>query len=208
MVKVIGFDLDQTLYPKSYHIDTAIQTYIYEKISEFRKCSLEEAKELFCSYYPKLSGSKALMKLGVPDARNIIQEALEKADIDKYLEPNEDLKKLLLKLKDKYIVDLITGSNKGIALKKLNKLEIPVEWFNIVITGEVAKSDGTAYEEWLKNYGYEASEFLYVGDRKSTDVDIPKQFGIGAFLVNVTEFDESLEIKQFKSILDIEDVLL
>ncbi|MBT4175178.1 HAD family hydrolase [archaeon] len=208
MIKVIGFDLDQTLYPKSYHIDEAIQLYIYEKISEFKKCSLEEAKELFCSYYPELSGSKALMKLGVPDARNIIQEALERADIDKYLEPNEELKKLLLKLKDKYIVDLITGSNKGIALKKLARLDIPIELFNVAITGEIAKSDGTAYREWLKNYGYDASEFLYIGDRKSTDVDVPKELGINSFLVNVTKFDENLEIKQFKSILDIGEVLL
>src|SRR3989344_1655454 len=118
-IKYIGFDLDQTLYPKSPKIDQAIQKYIYEKIAQHKKINVEYARELFYSYYPKISGRKTLIELGIPDAENIVQEALENADISEFLIPDPSIRKLLEQLSKKYTLALITGSNKKIAIKKL-----------------------------------------------------------------------------------------
>ena len=46
-IKVIGFDLDQTLYPKSPEIDEAIQIYLYQKIAEHLGISIEVAENKF-----------------------------------------------------------------------------------------------------------------------------------------------------------------
>src|SRR3989344_1286736 len=125
-IKVIGFDLDQTLYPKSPEIDEAIQGYLYKKIAEHKNCGLEEAEKLFKGLYKEgrgLSGRKTMMELGVPNADQLVQEALEKADIEKFLTPNKETIGILNKLKETYgKVDLITGSDVNIANKKLKKL--------------------------------------------------------------------------------------
>lgn len=213
-IRVLGFDLDQTLYPKSPEIDEAIQAYIYVKIAEHRGCSIEEGKKLFRSYYPKLSGSKSLMALGVPNAHNIVQEALERADIDKFLTPNQDVHKLLYDLKKHFgSLSLLTGSNKPIAMKKLLKLEIDLSLFDFVITGETPKSDGTAFRQWLEHFQQHDStlkpeEFLYVGDRVSTDVDMPATLGIKSVLVNVTKKKEEVTVAQFTSLLELREYLL
>ncbi|PIN75680.1 hypothetical protein COV18_02425 [Candidatus Woesearchaeota archaeon CG10_big_fil_rev_8_21_14_0_10_37_12] len=207
-VKYIGLDLDQTLYPKSEKIDEAIQQYIYEKIAEYKQINVEEAKQLFYSYYPKISGRKTLIELRIPSAENIIQEALENADIAEFLVPDRSVKQLLEQLRKKYKLALITGSNKEIATRKLMKLELPLELFDFIITGEISKSNGTAYKQWIEHYDGEVSEFLYIGDRKTTDVDIPVSLGMKAVLVNVKEVDDSLAVMQFKELVEIRSLFL
>jgi FMN phosphatase YigB (HAD superfamily) len=213
-IRIIGFDLDQTLYPKSPEIDSAIQEYIYARIAEHKQCSIDEAKDLFCELYPAISGSQTLMKLGVPDAREVVQKALENADIDEYLKPDPQVHSLLNELKQRYdAICLITGSYEQIALRKLEKLGIDRNMFDFFRTGEVPKSDGTAYNEWLDFYrkkdpSIEPSNFLYVGDRKSTDVDVPALLGIQAVLVNVAEKDPSVEVPQLGKLVDIGSLLL
>lgn len=214
-VKVVGFDLDQTLYPKSPEIDEEIQKYIYKKIAEKRNCSVEEAEKLFKSHYPKLSGSKTLVELGfeLERARNIVQEALENADIARFLEPNPKLIELLRELKKKYYLSLITSSSEKVSRDKLSKLNIPLDLFDYTSFGEFPKSDGTAFKEWLKHFqemdsSLKPENFLYVGDRKSSDVDVPQSLGMKAVLVNVREKDPEVKVPQFSSVLEIKEVLL
>ena len=209
-IKVIGFDLDQTLYPKSPEIDAAIQKYLYEKISELHKVSLAEAKKMFDELYRDgkgLGGTKTMMKIGfeAERAKNLVQEALENADIAKFLRPNPEVIDLLKRLKDKYIIDIITGSNLKNTSIKLAKLEIPTDLFsNIITSDQGSKSDLTLYKIWLSKYPDLKSEnFLYVGDRVSSDYEKPKELGIKSILVNqkdtVPEID-CLQLPDLKSI--------
>jgi len=191
-IKFIGFDLDQTLYPKSTKIDEAIQSYIYKKIAEFKGCEIEEAKSLFYSHYPKLSGRKTLIALGIPNAADVVQEALEKADLSQFLVPDIRVHRLLEDLGKKFSLSLITGSSKEVTKMKLVKLQIDESTFEIIITGEVSKSDGTAYRQWIAklqkdNGAILPSNLLYVGDRPSTDAEVPLSLGIASVLVNVTK---------------------
>jgi len=214
-IKVIGFDLDQTLYPKMPEIDEEIQRHLYKKIAEHRFCSLEEAKELFFKLYKDLgSGSRVLMSLKVPHARDIVQEALEKSDIAQYLKPNQELNDLLVSLRKKYeYLALITGSSLQIAFEKLKVLQINPESFHLIITGEVSKSNGDAYKHWLafyqeKDSSLKPENFLYIGDRKIVDVDIPQSLGIKAVLVNIKEVDMTINADQFYKVTDIKNIFL
>jgi len=210
-IKVIGFDLDQTLYEKSSEIDKAIQKYIYKKITNHKKCSLEKAEKLFKDLYKEgsgLSGRKTLLALGIPSASKTIQEALERANIAKFLVPNKETINLLHRLKKNFKLDIITGSNKITTLSKLKKLGIPMEIFSRMITGHPTKSDGASYKLWLSFYPeFRAREFLYIGDRPS-DYLVPKEFGIEAILVNIKNKDSELKCLQLTSLLEIKKYLL
>ena len=198
-VKVIGFDLDQTFYPKSPEIDTAIQEYINHKIAEHKQCTFEEGKAMFCQHYPAISGRKTLIKLGVPNAEGIIQESLENADIAKFLVPDKKVQELLQHVKGKYgSLSIITGSSHKVC--------------NCIIAGGVSKSDGTAFKEWMahfqkQNLSLRPENFLYIGDRAMTDAVIPLQLGMQAILVNIKEKDENVKVEQLAKLVDIAKLL-
>lgn len=213
-IKVIGFDLDQTLYPKSPKIDEAIQKYIYKKIGEHKGVSQKEAESLFKDLYKEgvgLSGSKSLEALGIPNAKEVVQEALERADIEEFLKPDKEVLKLLRDLKERYdSIDIITGSNKEQTKKKLSALTIPESFFSYIITADDAsKSDGSAYSIWMNYYkNLKPQKFLYIGDRVKSDHDIPSQFGMQTILVNIQEEKVDVNVRQLKKLIDIQDLLL
>lgn len=212
-IRVIGFDLDQTLYPKSPKIDEAIQAYIYIKIAEHKRCSPAEAKKLFTDLYQNgkgMTGSQTLAYLGIPNPKEIVQEALEQADIAEFLTPDPNVLDLLTRLKQRYQhIDLLTGSVLSIASHKLAKLEIPTGTFHQIITGEIAKSDGSAYREWLKRYpALAAKHFLYIGDREKSDYWVPKELGIKAILVNISTPNSEIDCLQLADLKDLDSYLL
>ncbi|MBI4132417.1 MAG: HAD family hydrolase [Candidatus Sungbacteria bacterium] len=207
VIRVIGFDLDQTLYPKSPAVDAAIQQYILEKIAGYRKCTLAEADALFRGLYRGgrgLSGSQSLTALGIPNGKEIVQEALERANIADTLSPDQQVIDFLSDLKTRYEgLDLITGSNRANTEKKLRALAIPVGLFLHCITDDDAsKSDGSAYQRWLSYYSLLPEQFLYIGDRVMSDYEIPKKLGIHSMLVNVTRPDRALDVPQLSSLLE------
>lgn len=212
-IRIVGFDLDQTLYPKSPKIDEAIQKYIYERISQHQGCTLAEAERRFKEHYPSLSGSKTLEKLKIPNAREIVQEALERADIAKFLHPSPEIRELLQGIRKKYgSVSLLTGSDKPIALKKLKALEIPLDLFDFTTFGEPSKSTGEAYVKWIDHFKrvsptLQPQNFLYIGDRYASDVEIPERMGIQAWLVNNPK-EKHPNVRTFTRLLDVRKELL
>lgn len=211
-IKVVGFDLDQTLYPKSNEIDKAIQTYLYDKISSYLAIPVEEASRRFRHLYHEkgFSGSQSLIKLGLPDAKNAVQEALEKANIAEFLLPDPVTIALLKKIKRHYSnMDIITGSNSSNTYKKLKHMTINPELFGHIITGtDGAKSDGTTYRLWLESYPqYSPDQFLYIGDRAASDYLVPLGLGINSILVYVGRHDLDIGCPQLKSLKNIEEIL-
>ena len=211
-IYVIGFDLDQTLYPNSPQIDEAIQEYIYKKIAEHKDVSIEEAETLFKDLYKNgngLSGRKTLIELNIPHPSEVIQEALENADIASVLKQDTSVHALLEKLKQKYHnIDIITGSNRAQATKKLEALSISKNLFNYIIVDEDgSKSDGEAYRLWMSYYPERTpNEFLYIGDREGPDHEAPSSLGIKTILVNVPKKNPNIDIPQLKSLQELEYV--
>ncbi len=212
-IRIIGFDLDQTLYEKSVEIDEKIQEYLNVRIAERLGVSETEARDRFRALYQNgqgLSGGRSLVALGFEKdtAGNIIQEALERADIDEFLVPNPTTIAFLQRCAERFdAVDLITGSPREIAKRKLEKLQIPIALFGECITGDDAsKSDGAAYRRWLGMYPDRvSSEFLYVGDRPSSDYEAPKLLGIHSVLVNVVNV--KADCPQYSSIAEFDRAL-
>lgn len=214
-IKIIGFDLDQTLYPKSDEIDNAIQKYIWEKIAKKLEWSLERTGCYFRERYPKLSASQILIELGFSkeEAKDIVQEALENSEISEFLKPDPKVRKLLKELKEKYKISLITSNSKENAEKKLKKLEIPLNLFDFCVFAEYSKSSGEAFRVWFSYFkkdkpSLKPENFLYVGDNYYRDAKVPLSLGMKAVLVNVRKKDPELEVPQLYSLLDLRDYLI
>lgn len=213
-IRVIGFDLDQTLYPKSSLIDEIIQRYLYQKIAAYKNVSLDEAERLFKERYREgagLSGSQTLRNLGLPNASELVQEALEHADIASILSPNLETNKLLADIHAHYEgMDLITGSGMRETEKKLTALGLSPETFSNIITADQAKkSTGDSYRLWLSRYPHlQPQQFLYIGDRVRTDHEVPAELGIQTALVYVENPDASLSAAQFIDLSSLRSLLL
>lgn len=210
-IQIIGFDLDQTLYPKSPEIDDRIQETINIEISKKLNITIKQASTTFKTKYAQLgSGRRTLIQLGfTPEqAQTIVQNALDTADILDYLRPVPETIKLLQELHTKYKLDLITGSNKELTHKKLKHLQIPTTLFGTIITGETSKYDGTAYKQWMALYPeLQPNNFLYIGDRKPTDSDMPASLGINTILVNVQKKEPEVKVPQLETVQELREIL-
>lgn len=212
--KNIGFDLDGTLYPGTESIDSLIQEYIYEKISSHLNISLTESKGKFIDLYKGergLSGRQTLEELGIPNAGEVVQEALENADVAPVLSPDTKTLELLKKLRELgKDLSIITGSGKNQLDRKLEALSLPQSLFTHIITDEVSdKSSGAAYALWLSYYpDAKPEDFLYIGDRSKTDYETPQKLGISAILVNITETKDTISCPQLKNLDELSEYLL
>lgn len=212
-IRVVGFDLDQTLYPKSPLVDEKIQSYLYRKISEHTDVSLAEGERLFKERYRDgagMSGRVTLEDLGLPNASDLVQEALENADLASVLVPDPETNLFLTELRSAYEgMDLITGSNLEQTRKKLAALGLGIETFSHVLTeNDARKTTGDSYRLWLSLYPHlEPHQFLYVGDRARSDHEVPAALGIRTCLVYVPSPDATVTALQLASLRDLRAVL-
>jgi FMN phosphatase YigB (HAD superfamily) len=213
-IEVIGFDLDNTLYSQSEEMQTRIRNKIYFILSSELKIDPSEAKSLFEQNYNgnfqwSHSGSRTINYIGekfgiVLNGSNIVQKAIETADILDLIKPNPNLNLLLLKLSKKYKLDLITGSEKNYALKKLDKIAINPNLFEIKITGsdKVSKSDGSAYNLWISLRKINPKKIIYIGDNPKQDLLIPVGFGIKTCFIG----EDSNADFCIKDIMELENI--
>lgn len=212
-IQVVGFDLDQTLYPKSPVIDEKIQSYLYARISEHRGVTLVEAEKLFKDRYRQgagMSGSETLADLGLPNGSELVQEALEHADLASVLTPDSATIQFIQTLRKRFVgVDLVTGSNLVQTTKKLAALDLPLDLFTQVITkDDASKSNGDAYRMWLSHYpAWKSEQFLYIGDRIRTDHEIPAALGIRTCLVYVTKAKATSVTTELPDFADLRELL-
>lgn len=210
-IKIIGFDLDGTLHPLTFESQLKIREKIYEKISVGLKINFDEAKNLFEEYYAiTSSGSKTIKKLEerfqARLKKDLIQDAIQEADILDLIQANPKLAILLEKLNGKYSLDLLTSGERNLAAKKLEKIGINPNIFGYFLASENgSKTSGTKFVEWIeKRCGCDPKNFLYVGDNKRQDVDSPSELGIvTCFIGKYSKADFEIE-----NIFGLEKLLL
>lgn len=209
-IKVIGFDLDGTLYPMTPEIQERIRIPIYKNLAQALGIQFEEAKILFDQIYEKqLSGTRTIQEIGREyqqnlNAEELMQTSIEEADFLDLLEPNLSLQEMLFRISKKRSLDILTGSTQNQTMMKLNRLRIPQEYFGHIIA-DAKKISGKSYHQWLSLRGFSPDEFLYVGDNTRQDIEVPKKLGIKTCFVGRKSCKEAYFC--MTSILDLEKVL-
>ncbi len=210
-IRVIGFDMDNTLYVSTSEIQERVRGLIYKKISSEFSIPLEKAKDLFEEKYKEeLSGSAAIelisKKFGKRIESDIIQESMEQSDFLDLIKENKQLNDMFFRLKKQRGIDLVTSSSYNLTLKKLERIGIDLKVFDYIFSNDngLKKSTGDLYKEWINVRKLPSERLLYVGDNIRLDVDIPKTLGIKTCIVNENYNNADFQIN---NILDLEFLL-
>jgi len=216
VIEVIGFDLDNTLYHSTPEIQKRIRGEIYVNLSHKLGVSLKEATRLFEENYESdnpwgHSGTRTIQELARRygkdlNGSDIVQSALEHSNILDLIDPNPKLVDMLGKLGKGRSLDLLTGSKYNIAVKKLEKIGIPVQIFEYILSAEErgSKSDGKLYTHWLELREIPSYKILYVGDNERQDILPAKEFGIRTCIVRNKSKEADYQIND---ILELESIL-
>lgn len=206
-IALLGFDLDKTLYKPDPKIDERIQEYICRKASEILGVSYNEAKRRFHESYSKTqSGTLSLNDLGIENGFEIVQEALENADVASVLERDGRLIEMLNRLSVPYRLFLLTSSNQDSALKKLSALGINPKIFSPAFYGypPSERVNGLPFPEISRQYGVPFERMMFVGDRENVDIIPAKQLGIKTAIVHGKSSEADYQLDE---IYDLEIIL-
>jgi len=215
-IQVIGFDLDNTLYPSTDEMQGRIRKVIYERLAVEMDMPVRATEELFEENYNgnfqwSHSGSRTIEELGRMvdrslDGKEVVQQAIEQADILDLIQPNPELNKMLGRLKQDYDLDLISGTSYALVFAKLQRVGIEKEVFENISADRKfgSKTTGEVYQHWIQQRQTSPNQMLYVGDNKRQDVDSPKKLEILTCIVGKPYDNADYHIKD---ILELETLL-
>ena len=210
-IKVVGFDLDGTLYKITPEIQSRVRNLIYKKISKEFNIPYGRARNLFEEIYSEThSGSQTIKRLEQQFVKtveiDIIQDSLQEADILDLIPEDSKLVDLLNQLKEKYHLDVLTSGEGNLALEKLKRIGVDKDVFQYILTREDGlKNNGSLFQRWMQRRpDISQRDILYVGDNQKQDIDIPKQLGIKTCFIG----EYSKADFQIKDILNLEKLLL
>jgi FMN phosphatase YigB (HAD superfamily) len=216
-IRVIGFDLDNTLYPSTPQIQERVRGKIYTILANELGIQVEIARDLFEEAYEgnyewSKSGSRSTAHIaemyGKVIDRDIVQEAFEQADFLELIQSNPELVQMFNRLSEERELDLITGSAHDMAMFKLARVGInPKIFWHRFCAESGSKTTGEIYQTWIKareRTYHNPENMLYVGDNAKSDILVPKKLGIVTCMLGkpVPEADFNIE-----RILDLEKIL-
>lgn len=206
-VKITLFDLDNTLYRQSDGMNDEIQSFIAKRASEILNQPYDKVKEEYISTYNRIqSARRTLIGLGIPQGADLVQEALENADISKYLEYNPGLVHLFDKLNQQYKTILVTGSGIVSATQKLDKLGISNVFHETYYADfEKKREDGSFFQYIMEKHAVQPQELCMVGDREKVDIIPATKMGIPTVMVHGNSSHATVSLE---SIHQLKDYLL
>lgn len=179
IIKLVGFDLDQTLYKETAVTRRVYRDALYKLLAESLKIPYSEAKKRFLKSYEVLgSGTEAVRVMGIKNPEKFSAEVSTRAQQHLYLKRDERLVRLIQYLKSRYTLFLITASGEEASCLKLEKMGLSPEYdFKYRIFGDSphgGKTIGRSFRRMVELSRRKPQEHLYVGDREATDI-IPAQ---------------------------------
>lgn len=211
-IKVVGFDMDGTLYKSLPEMDERIIREAGKKVLEKNPDlgSIEEAIEVYSKRSKELeSGMRTLKEFGYGEnAPKVMAKVLEDADITDLIPEDEVLAEIIEEITKKYFTYILSTSPRVRGERKLKKIGINIDSFNKIIFGDdpwmLGNPKKIAYEHILEETGMPPEEHVYVGDRKMSDILGPQSLGMKTISVwkEIPEADVSIShIHKIKNLL-------
>lgn len=207
---VIGFDVDNTFYKIDGKVQKTIWRYISQKSAEQINVNSDEFYHKFVKLYQeKKSASTALKELGISDGPNIVQEAMENANVAENLRKDHELINLMNFLKPHYKLFIITGGTKKATSDKLKALGLEQSIFDPIITTpeyNLKREDGGAFFYVSRYLSVDFKKILFVGDREKVDIIPANNLGIDTVIVNKPDNQESQATYILEKIYNLKDI--
>ncbi|NQV89692.1 MAG: HAD family hydrolase [Parcubacteria group bacterium] len=207
MIKHIWFDLEETLVVRSkaykkIHNELRYATYA-NVIGTIVSDQLREDYEGL--YSQQGSNSAVFTSLGL--SSDYWQKSFNSLDKSDLSDPNTDITLTLKALKEFVPLSIFTNLTKDEIVKTLGFVEIPIEWFQFILSGDDVKNRKPAPDGFMKMIELSkvnSSEILYVGDREDVDIKPAKSLGIRTCLVWGNSDIADFSFQDFTSLLDIQ----
>lgn len=207
-IKFLCFDVDGTLYRNVPEAWNAIQDQIYNIVAKQRLLNHKQAAKYVKQRYQELgSSTKVLNELGI-DGEEFFTKAFGKIDLTKFVSKDIKLIKLISKLREKYILGIISNTHFSIADKKLSAIGLSLADFNPLITTYefgFLKPDPAAFLKALELAKVTPESAVYIGNSVESDVLGAKSVGMRTVLVWSESKEADLSIP---TIYDLEGIFL
>ena len=199
-IKMIGFDLDGTLYPNNKEIGRLMKKKQMDLVAAKLKLSRYKAEYEFNKVLKKLkSNTKSLDYLGI-DGLKFCLDFWDNTNLSKYIHKDDALKNMLLKLKKQVRFSIFSNSNKISHIKKkLSLIGIPSNIFNPIVSSVdigCNKPDLKAFKGYIKKTNLKPHQILYIGDRVNVDIVPAKKAGMRASVVYDVSFESDLSLQK------------
>ena len=180
-IKVIIFDLDNTLHDAEFLTNRVVKKTVEIMIAKGMKCNLEEGIGKFNQLLEKEPNNDKIRKLAAFfDSED---EEIVDAGWDCYQNPefNElliysDTKEVLGKLKGNYKLILVSQGSKDSQNKRIDALGIR-DYFDEIYLSERGKKQ-EIFNQILDNLRLDANQILVVGDRIDGELKIANELGM------------------------------
>jgi FMN phosphatase YigB (HAD superfamily) len=185
-IKVIVWDLDQTLYPQHVTIKTVFHDLVSEKLAKLLGLPYQETKSLYRERHQKYKVvAKAIHSFGL-DAYDLVAKVVEQIDWENFLHKDEQLVKMFKLLQKRLKNILLSDNTMDSALRKINLLGLKPNFFTKMFLGldlKMTKPDLNLYRLVLDYTRLPAEDHLMVGDSELGDIIPAKKVGMHTCLV-------------------------
>lgn len=185
-IKVIIFDLDDTLYDCSGTLVVRGRRQVAKTIAKLINCSEEEAYQLQLDMEEKYGVKaniyeKIVSHYHLPGtyAQELLEEFVHTDISDITVFP--DVIDTMIQLKGRgYWMVLVTSGDKEIQRKKIDVLGLNNKYFDDIVITERNKGQPkkACFQEIMKRYDLQAEEFVCVGDKIDDELTASKSLGM------------------------------
>ena len=206
-IKAVGFDVDGTLYHAPEAMSIEVGRILIAKAAEALSRDPDELAEEYLEKREEYrSNTKVLNSFGL-DGERIFQEVWDSIAVEKYVERDKRLVKLMSELKKKYRLFIITNGSGHQVERKLKYLGLDYHDFDPRVycydQGWV-KPEPAPFLAAIESLNFRPEEIVYVGDREDIDVEGAQAVGMKTIYVGGTS---QIATASIESVYDIVSVL-
>jgi HAD superfamily hydrolase (TIGR01549 family) len=184
-IKVLVWDLDQTLYPYQKALDKEFKKALYQIVAEYTNTSYQKAKKQFQQRQKKLKGTTITLNSFGIDGYQQLPKIVKAIDWSKYLKKEKRLTQMFNDLKS-YRHLLLSDSNREIAIMKLELLGLDISVFEKTFCGielRITKPNIKLFKKVSLYTKLPAKCHLIIGDSLDKDILPAKKLGWQTCLV-------------------------
>lgn len=180
-IKILGWDLDGTLYPSDSRIEHLIKQKQLEVVAANLNIEIKEAEIKYKNLLAEIgSNTKTLNTLGI-DGTKFFLDFWDQIDLKEYISNDPQIQQMFKELSNKKHF-IISNSNRIDQIeRKLKLVGIDSSIFDLIVdTVKIGKMkpDPDSFHQAIAFFGVKPEEILYIGDRDETDIKGAKAVGM------------------------------